>query len=114
MTQTSYKFWYHRQEDDGTFVKCAVAFYEGEVSTKDEHDLDEIKSVTRYRRTKKLNKQDLPHFENKEVEKDSAGNEYIVFTSEDFGEITNEKDLVKFLNKELMKDKTRIPITEQL
>ena len=110
---TDYKFWYIRRDDDGFITEAAVRFYEGEITTKNEKQIDDvIKPVTRYRRSKKLQDVELDHL-NKPKIKDSGGSDAVLYTSADFGQIKSDNELRLFLNQELSKDKIRTPIPEQ-
>ncbi len=111
---TDYKFWYIRRDDKGFITEATVRFYEGDITTENEMNVDGItKAVTRYRRTKRLQKADLPHFTDKAIIKESSGTETIIYISDDFGQIKTDDELRLFLNKELKKDTQRSPILEQ-
>ena len=113
--KTDYKFWYIRRDDDVHISECAVRFYEGEITTENERDVNgNLVPITRYRRTKKLKKFNLPHFKGRKIIKDLLGNKCQFYTQEDFGIIKTDDELRLFLNKELAKDKSRIPIFEQV
>jgi hypothetical protein len=110
--KTDYKFWYILRRDDVHIDEAAIRFYEGEFSTQNELNANGIRiSVTRYRRIRQLRSQDLPHF--KKFKKEFDGNETVLFTKEDFGNISTDDELRVFLNAQLQKDKKRIPIDEQ-
>ena len=112
---TDYKFWYHTVGDDGNFTECAVRFYFGEVTTKNEYS-ESVKGdapVTRYRRSEKIDPNTMNHTKNKRMKKDSGGLDCVVYTTEDFGIITKESDLIKFINKEMAKDKRGNNIPQQ-
>ena len=114
MKETDYKFWYIRRDSDGYIMEAAIRFYEGEVNTKNEEGVDgNMVAVTRYRRSKKLKPSDLPHLSGRETVKDSAGNDVPLYTNSDFGRIHRDKQLTKYLDKELRKDSSRKPIKEQ-
>jgi hypothetical protein len=111
---TSYKFGFvSRDTDSGVIIKAGIRFFEGEISTKRELDVEtmEEKSITRYRRTKRLGSADLPHFDNFKEELD--GSELVIFTPKDFGVIKSDDELRVFLNKKLALDKEREPIATQ-
>ena len=116
---TSYNFWYVIKEDDVHISEVAIRFYEGDISTKNEkkHDpdprLDSIAPVTRYRRTKRLQVEDLPHESNRRTKKENDGNDCFIYTNKDFGVTSDLDDIRVFLNKVLNKDKDRTPIDEQ-
>lgn len=99
--KTDYKFWYIKREDDVHISEVAVRFYEGEVING------------KYVRSKRLSKKDVTHFKGKEIKKERNSNEAIIFTTDDFGVISTDEELRKFLNKELAKDKSREPIDQQ-
>ena len=111
--KTDYKFWYIERLDDVHISEVAVRFSEGEITTLDEMDGDKLVPVTRYRRSKRLQKEDMPHFDGIETKKELSGNDCFIFTDADFGVITTNSSLVEFLNKELEKDDSRNPIEEQ-
>jgi len=120
--RTDYKFWYITRDDDGYITECAVRFYEGEFKTvkqKDISDFDEKTGefkeidVLQYIRSKKLTKTDLPHITKGKTKNDNSGEEVIVFTSDDFGVISTDDELRKFLNREIVEDKVRQPLYEQ-
>lgn len=109
--KTSYKFWYITRQDDVHISECAVRFYEGEISTDNELHLGEIKSVTRYRPTKRLEAKDLEHLKSKQIKKELSGQDTVVYTDKDFGIITTDAELRVFIDEELKKDKKREAIT---
>lgn len=119
--KTDYKFWYILRDDDGFITEAAVRFYEGEVSTLPEKDVrGELRDITRYRRTKRLKADDLSYLA-KEVDGklvikgaiEKNGNFAVGYSKEDFGRIKTDDELRLFLNKELAKDQSREPVTEQ-
>ena len=110
---TDYKFWYIRRDDDGFIEEAAVRFYEGEITTKNERDNDDnLVPVTKYRRSRRLGKNDLKHLDHKFV-KESSGADAKLYTRTDFGTIKTDDELRAFLNSELAKNKGREPIEEQ-
>ena len=89
---------YRRNSDEGFIAECRVRFYEGEVSTLNEpHPQNRImRPVTRYRRAKEIQTK--------------------IYRSDSFGNIKTDKELVDFLNKELLKESElsgRVVIAEQ-
>lgn len=107
--RTDYKFAYIMRNDDGLITEAGVRFYEGEVTTENEKDIDgNLVPVTRYRRSRKLNGVELGHLKSKRFVKEQTGDFAIQYTSKDFGEIKTDEELVVFLDKEIKKDKTRI------
>lgn len=111
--KTDYKFWFITRDDDGYIVKCGIRFYEGEITTKDENDIDgNPVPVTRYRRSKLLTKTDLSYLNDSFV-KDGKGQDAKLYTPAEFGEIKTDDELRTFLNNELAKDSTRTSIDEQ-
>ena len=116
--KTSYKFWYVHKDDDIHINEVAIRFYEGQITTEDEEIFDVesnsfVKtSVTRYRRTKRLTIDELPHLNGKSI-KESSGEDCIVYTDKDFGITSNLDDVISFLNNELGKDPSREPVIEQ-
>lgn len=118
--KTNYKFWYITREDDVHISECAIRFYEGDdmqvdvpVDDTDPNNKTTKKEI-RYVKTKRLQKADLPHFVGRKVKKEKSGDDCIVYTSDDFGVITDNDELRVFLNKELKKDKGRIPEDTQV
>ena len=114
--KTDYKIWYVIRNDDVHINEAGVRFYEGEVTTKNEidrSDNDTVKSVTRYRRAKRLSHADMPHFRFRKVRKDAKGEDVVVFNVNDFGVISTDEELVTFLNAQIKKDKTREVVDEQ-
>ena len=69
--------------------------------------------ITRYRRIRRLKANELLHMKDKRVKKEDNGEDVIIFTKNDFGVISTDDELRTFLNKELAKDKIRVPILEQ-
>lgn len=109
MKKTDYKFWYIKRDDNVYISEAGVRFYEGEITTENEHNIP----VTRYRRSLRLQKRDLSHLGSKIYRKERNGNDAVVYTPNDFGRISTDDELRDFLSKELKKDKGREPIQEQ-
>lgn len=107
--KTDYKFWYVSRADDGHITECAIRFYEGDITTEIENGV----SITRYRRTKRLGEDNLPHFKGRKSRKEASGTDTVIFTSKDFGNIKTDDELRLFLNSQLKKDASRTPIDEQ-
>lgn len=114
MKLTDYKFWYITRDDNGFITEIAVRFYEGDITTDLEHDAisNTMKPVIRYRRTKRLKKNDLGHLVRK-FRKEKNGNDVRIYHKSEFGTIKTDDELRLFLDDELFKDKSRIPIIEQ-
>lgn len=111
--QIDYKFWYITK-NNGVITECGVRFFEGAESTELETDENWVKQpVTRYRRTKRLVKLDLPAQAGVQFRVENNGNESAVYTQDDFGIISDEDDLRLFMNKEIAKDTGRTPNTAQ-
>lgn len=92
--EKDYKIAYIKQDSQGKIMEAKVRFYEGDISAKAEDVRGEKKIITRYRRSVLLEEK--------------------IYSSKDFGEINDEKDLLAFINNELaMNYVTRIPIKEQ-
>ncbi len=108
--KTNYKFWYITRQDDIHISECAIRFFEGDISTKDEINIENPLgakiSVTKYRRIRRLQASDLVHL-GKPTRKELSGDDCIVYTSDDFGVIDDDDELKVFLNGELAKDPTR-------
>lgn len=114
--KTDYKLWYVARDDNGFITEVAVRFFEGEVTTQDERHFitKELRPITRYRRTKRLQAGDLKHFPKKaRFKKDGAGNDARIYGTSEFGAIKTDEELLAFLDKELAKDKGRQPVEEQ-
>ena len=111
----SYKFWYIKRDDSGFITEAAIRFYEGDITTLSESvGVSLIATpVTRYRRVRKLQEDDLRHLKSKKIKKDSNNQDSIVYNPEDFGQIKTDDELKVFLNSEIIKDPMRIPINEQ-
>lgn len=112
--ETSYRFWYIKRDDDGVITEVAVRFYEGavipytrKVVNPETLEMTE-ETVVGYVPLKRLEKKEIKHIK-KEFKKELNGNDCAVYTQEDFGVTTDQDDIVVFLNKELKKDKNRVP-----
>lgn len=110
-SRTDYKFSHISRRDNGT-MEVKVRFYEGEVSTLDEEDMDgRLVPVTRYRRSA-LVKRPLTHFASLDgvssrlIDDGNAG----VLT---FNRHLTDDQLRVVMNDVLAKDLTRIAIDEQ-
>ena len=112
---TDFKYWYIKQDDDGTVLEAAVRFYEGDITTENETDRDgNVVAVTRYRRTAKLDPKLETHIADKRAfKKDSQNNDVALYYPSDFGKIKTIDELNEFMKGELVKDKKRSPIDEQ-
>lgn len=108
--RTDFKFWYIRRSDDGFIEEAAIRFYEGEYQTTVIDDKGNTGIA--YVRTKRLTKNDLPHLDAK-FKKEGSGADAKVYTTEDFGMIKTDEELMSFLNNEIKKDKNREVINEQ-
>ena len=118
--KTDFKFWFIRRDDNGFITDCGIRFYEGDITTENEIMLDrEVAKdfvsvpVTRYRRLRRLNSTDLKHLKSEKTMKEANGEEAIIYTADDFGNIKTDAELCLFLNSELKKDSKRTPIEEQ-
>jgi len=110
---TDYKFWYIRRDDNGFIEEAAVRFYEGEVTTLPEKDIDgNVVHVTRYRRSKRLTKEDVPHIA-EGFKKETSGGDAKIYTQSDFGNIKTDGELRLFLSGEIGGDVMRTVIDEQ-
>lgn len=106
--KTDYKYWYIRRDDDVHISECAVRFFEGDVTTENEFDkLEGNRPVARFRRTKRLSKVEMPHFEEKKVKIEKGGSETIIFTDKDFGKISTDEELNAFIDTQIAKDADR-------
>ena len=112
--RTDYTFWYVLRSDDIHIDEVAVRFYEGNISSKFESDVNSVLiPVVRYRRIRRLQLNDLSYLTSKKARKETNGNDAIIYTPEDFGFISSDDELRVFMNTELRRDPTRIPIDEQ-
>lgn len=112
--RTDYKFWFIKRDDNGYIIEVAVRYYEGEVTAELEKDRSGIDMlVTRYRRTRRLQKSDLTHLFDKKFVKDASEKDTVIYYPSDFGQIKTDDELRSFLNKELKKDTQRAAIDEQ-
>lgn len=111
---TNYKFAYILRKDDINIGECGVRFYEGEVSTKPELNTitQEIKDITRYRISRRLRGDELNHLDGKRATEVFI-DDLVIYTKENFGNITTDDELRLFLNSELKKDSERSPQKEQ-
>lgn len=111
---TDFKFWYIKKNDFDFITECAVRFFEGDITTKNEVDVRQnSKSVTRYRRFRKLWQNDLKHLGNDNFIKDANNQDAKLYTQLDFGNIKTDDELRLFCNAQLAKDPDRTPIDEQ-
>lgn len=112
--RTDYKFWFIRRDDSGYITEAAIKFYEGDFSTALEKIAGGLeKPVYRYQRNKRLSKDELGYLGKVIFIKDTANQEAVLYTFNDFGWIKTDDELRDFLNKELAKDKSRVAIDEQ-
>lgn len=95
-----YKFWYIKRDDAGFITEAGVRFFEGNISLN-------LKGESVYLRSKQLTVTDLVHLNSKII------GDGFIYTSQDFGKIKTNDELRVFLNSELRKDLTRVPIIEQ-
>lgn len=111
---TDYKFWYIKRNNAGQITEAAVRFYEGAITTKLEHvpGTTTPQLVTRYRRTKRLQRADIPYIPERFV-KELSGNDAKIYTPQDFGVIYTDDQLRTFLNSKLLGDTQRDAIPEQ-
>ncbi len=106
-----YKFWYIIRDDNRFITECGIRFFEGDVTTELEIDLDDVEQeVTRYRRSKRLQGAELP---DKARKLDTNGNEAVVYTAADFGEISTDEELDAFAEAELDKFPGKSSISKQ-
>ena len=100
-----YKFWFIRRDDNGFITQAAIRFYEGTISAELERQpKGDTVSITRYRRTKRLQKADLSAFQNKPFVKELSRDEAVLYTAADFGQIKTDDELRDFLDEEISKD----------
>ena len=112
--KTDFQYWYITQEDDGSIRECAIKYYEGDFIERQETDVDGVtKLITRYRRVKRLNLNDMPHRKGRAIRLDSKGNETFVYTKADFGTITTKEELDDYLWLKLKKDTVRTATDRQ-
>lgn len=108
--KVDYKFWFIRRDDDGFITEAAVRFYEG--SYVKQLNPDTGKEDTVYKRSKRLEKKDLKHLNDK-YKTEHGGKEAKLYDVDDFGQIKTDDELREFLNPELAKDSKREAIEEQ-
>lgn len=111
--KTEFKYWYIRRDDNIHISECVVRFYEGEVTTAFEDSGDGPVEITRYRRSKLLGQNDLPHISPRRFIQNRNGIPHAVYTAIDFGRISTDEELRQFMMRELAKDQIREPIDEQ-
>lgn len=106
---TDYKFWYIRRDDNGYITEAAIRFYEGDITTEDEYCgvHRKLQSVTRYRRTKQLSKEEVAHLDRKKFVVDNVGKHCPLYTPVDFGRIKSDEELEVYLDEQLKKDTKR-------
>jgi hypothetical protein len=102
-----YRFWYIRRDDDVHISEAAIRFYEGDFRLKPGDD------VPTYARDRKLEVEDLPFLASRAVQPDADGGATFLYTEEDFGRISDDEELIAYLNKELRKDLTRNRLPSQ-
>ncbi len=98
---TQYKFRWIRRDDEGVIDAAQIAFYEGEYNPEKNTFLI----------SKKLTRRDLWHL--KSMLFDPRDNAEVLYLPKDFGRISTDDELRKFLNGEIAKDVDRKPIPEQ-
>lgn len=95
---TDYKFWYIRRDDEGFITEAAVRFYEGQ--------MERVAGQSVYVRVRQLPVEGRSVF-------DGQGRSCKLYTPDDFGLIKTDDELKEFLDQELAKDTSRIPVDEQ-
>lgn len=112
---TSYKFWFIRRDDDGFITEVTVRFYEGQIKEVDEVNAltREIEKNMRYVRERRLLANELTHLASSESCKELSGDDCIIYTPSNFGQIKTVEELKVFLNSEIAKDVSREVIAEQ-
>jgi hypothetical protein len=112
---TDYKIWYIKRDDNNFIIEVAIRYFEGSITTLSEKvGFDShIEQVSRYRRSKRLMKSDLPHFKNEKFGKEENGNDAVIYFPINFGSIKTDDELHSFLRKQIAKDTTRTIINEQ-
>jgi len=107
-----YKFWYIKRDDDGKITEAGVRFYEGDITTEGEIEPSSKLSapITRFRKVKQLNKNDLSFLGSVVFGKENTINDAVIYSEKDFGNIYTDNELNKFLDLEISKDKTRVAI----
>ena len=104
--KVDYKWWFVKRDDNGKITEVAVRFYEGDYQTIAEQQV--------YVRSAKLGAGDVAVNLKGSATVDSSGSYARKYTMDDFGDISTDDELRDFCNSELVKDKTRTPIPEQL
>lgn len=109
----NFDFWYILRDDDGFIQEAGVHYYEGDYFTVAKIDPETMKSkdTLEYKRTKKLGMSEIGHVN--KFRTDEQGHDACVYTTEDFGRIQSDDELVSFLEGEIKKDTARQVIDEQ-
>ena len=110
MKYKDYKIWEEHREDNVHINWASVKFTEGEYQTQQDDDGNDIEVYVRTKKFKKVNLKDLGVIKTK---KNTKGDQFVVYTDEDFGVISTHEELQQFLNKELDKIKGRKAIDVQ-
>lgn len=111
--QTDYKYWYVKKDDFGYITEVTVKFYEGNMIALPElmqnpvTREDSLQLVAKYRRTRNLTANELPHLGGRKSVTDASGIQCFVYTPEDFGVTKDLRDIEVVLNNELAKDTLR-------
>lgn len=101
---TQYKFRWILRDDDGIIEKALIAFYEGIYFPDDERFINMLK----------LDRSKLSHLKSQKFNRGRDDIEAdVLYTPDDFGVISTDDELRTFLNEELAKDNSRVPIPEQ-
>ena len=112
---TQYKFRWIMRDDDGVIEAAQIAFYEGtyrpNVPFIDPISGKVIVTQNLFDISKKLTRRDLWHL--KSMLFDPRDNAEVLYLPKDFGRISTDDELRKFLNGEIAKDVDRKPIPEQ-
>lgn len=110
--KADYKAWYVKRDDDGFITEAAIRFYEGEIESIEvvnpETNLKEIRQE--YVRKARLKADQLTHLSNSSTFIKEETSDAVLYKSSHFGKIKTDKQLYRFLDKELLKDLKRIAI----
>ncbi len=112
---TQYKFRWILRDDDGWIVNALISFYEGtyrpDVPIIDPISGKVIGTQNLFDISKKLTRSDLWHL--RSMLFNPRNNADVLYLPRDFGRISTDDELRKFLNGEIAKDVGRKPIPEQ-
>lgn len=109
-----YKLAYVTRNDNSYITEIGVQFFEGSFQTVDESNFKtgSTTKATRYVRTKRFDKSELAVSATQKTRINRASQQIIVYTDNDFGQATSTAQLQVFLDKELAKNVSKLPLTK--